>query len=70
MKNKISKIWNQSNGTRTNSWNISSDLDLGDMLKIVEEVQIKADLETIEKLEKMIDVKRKRLQTQNRNTKK
>lgn len=61
MKNKISKIWNQSHGTRTDSWNISSDLDLGDMLKIVEEVQIKADLETIEKLEKMIDVKKKKI---------
>lgn len=59
MKVKISEAWNKHHGRNSVKNNNRTDLDLGDMLKITEQLQIKAELESIEKLKKMIEVKKK-----------
>ena len=58
MKVKISEAWNKHYG-KNSIKDSGTDLDLGDMLKVSERQQIKAELEGIEKLEKMIEVKKK-----------
>ena len=59
MKVKISDAWNKHHGKNSVKNNNRTDLDLGDMLKISEQSQIEAELEGIERLEKMIEVKKK-----------
>lgn len=59
MKIKISEAWNKHHGRNSVKSNNRTDLDLGDMLKISEQVQIEAELEGMEKLEKMIELKKK-----------
>ena len=61
MKVKISDAWNKHHGKNSVKNNNRTDLDLGDMLKISEQAQIKAELEGIEKLEKMIEAKKKEI---------
>jgi hypothetical protein len=60
MKIKISEAWNKDHGTYSVKSN-RTDLDLGDMLKITEQTQLETELEGIEKLEKMIEVKKKEI---------
>ncbi len=60
MKIKISEAWNKHHGKNSVKSN-RTDLDLGDMLKISEQIQIETELEGIEKLEKMIEVKKKEI---------
>ena len=60
MKVKISEAWNKHHGRNSIKSN-RTDLDLGDMLKISEQAQVKAELEGIEKLEKMIEAKKKEI---------
>jgi hypothetical protein len=59
-KVKISEAWNQNHGTYSVKTN-RTDLDLGDMLKISEEIQIEAELDTIKNLEKMIEFKKQEI---------
>ena len=59
MKVKISDAWNKHHGKNSVKNNNRTDLDLGDMLKISEQSQIEAELEGMEKLEKMIELKKK-----------
>ena len=61
MKIKISDAWNKHHGIGTERGNNRTDLDLGDMLKISEQAQINSELEGIEKLEKMIEAKKKEI---------
>lgn len=58
MKIKISEAWNKHYG-KNSIKDCGTDLDLGDMLKVSERQQIKSELEGIEKLKKMIEVKKK-----------
>lgn len=60
MKVKISEAWNKNHGTYSVK-SSGTDLDLGDMLKISEQAQVKSELEGIEKLEKMIEAKKKEI---------
>lgn len=60
MKVKISEAWNKNHGAYSVKSN-GTDLDLGDMLKISEQAQIQSELEGIEKLEKMIEAKKKEI---------
>ena len=60
MKVKISKAWNKNFG-QLSVKSSRTDLDLGDMLKISEQSQIEAELEGIERLKKMIEVKKKEI---------
>jgi hypothetical protein len=61
MKVKISDAWNKHHGRNSVKSN-RTDLDLGDMLKISEQAQIQSELEGIEKLEKMIEAKKKEIE--------
>jgi hypothetical protein len=61
MKVKISEAWNKHHGRNKIKDHNRTDLDLGDMLKISEQLQIKAELESIENLKKMIEVKKKEI---------
>lgn len=60
MKIKISEAWNKHHGKNSVKSN-RTDLDLGDMLKISEQIQIQSELEGIEKLQKMIEAKKKEI---------
>ena len=60
MKIKISEAWNKHHGKNYVKSN-RTDLDLGDMLKISEQIQIQSELEGIEKLQKMIEAKKKEI---------
>jgi len=59
MKIKISEAWNKNHGKNFINLSNRTDLDLGDMLKISEEIQIEAEFKGIENLEKMIELKKK-----------
>lgn len=61
MKIKISEAWNKHHGKNFVKSNGRTDLDLGDMLKISEQAQLDAELKSIEKLESMIEAKKKEI---------
>jgi hypothetical protein len=60
MKVKISDAWNKHHGRNSVKSN-RTDLDLGDMLKISEQIQIEAVKETIKNLKKMVEVNEKEI---------
>lgn len=61
MKVKISEAWNKNHGAYSVKSN-GTDLDLGDMLKISEQIQIEAVKETIKNLKKMVEVNEKKIE--------